>query len=108
VKKGCKQNKFDNCLYSWKSRENVYYILVHVDDLLVAGNDKELIKRLMESVGRRFEITNLGGVSHYFRIDIERDSNERFVISQPSCINSIVAEAGLEEAKTSKFPLDTG
>ena len=108
VKQGFKQNIIDNCLYSWKSESSVCHILIHVDDLLVTGNDVNTTKRLMESIGRSFEMTNLGGATHYLGIDIEQDRDGRFVISQPGYIDSIVTEAGLTEGKTSKFPLDTG
>ena len=62
----------------------------------------------MEEIGKSFEITNLGGAKHYLGIDITRDKEGRFGISQPAYIDSIIEEAGLTEAKTSKFPLDTG
>ena len=65
------------------------YVLIHVDDILVAGNNKESIKQLIDSIGKKFEITNLGGASHYLGIDIERDDNGRFLISQPSYIDSM-------------------
>ena len=108
IQQGFTQNITDNCLYSWKFRGSVCYILIHVDDLLVAGNNINDINKLMEAVGNRFEITNLGGVKHYLGIDIKRDKEGRFAISQSSYIDSIIEEAGLTEAKTSKFPLDTG
>jgi hypothetical protein len=105
---GCRQNQTDNCLYVWKHGNNVCYILIHVDDLLVAGNNKESTIRLMEAVGKKFELTNLGGASHFLGIDIEKDSEGRFMISQTGYIDSIIVAAGLENANKSKFPLDTG
>lgn len=105
---GFKQNQTDRCLYAWKKDGRICYVLIHVDDLLVAGNDQKLIEELMGLVGSKFEIKNLGGVKHYLGIDIERDSEGRFMISQPSYIAKIVQEAGLDDAKKSKFPLDTG
>jgi Reverse transcriptase (RNA-dependent DNA polymerase) len=108
VKQGCRQNEVDNCLYSRKLRGNVIYILIHVDDLLVAGSNEDDMEQLMKEIEKNFEMTNLGGASHYLGIDIEQDSDGRFFISQPAYIDSIVAEAGLENSKISKFPLDTG
>ena len=108
VKEGCVQNCVDNCLYSRKNGGNTSYIIIHVDDILIAGNNENDIKRMMKNVGKSFEITNLGGVKHYLGIDIERDRSGRFMISQPSYIDSIVEVAGLNNAKTSKFPMDTG
>jgi hypothetical protein len=97
-----------NSLYVWKHGNNVCYILIHVDDLLVTGNNKESTIGLMEAVGKKFELTNLGGASHFLGIDIEKDSDGKFMISQPGYIDSIIAAAGLENANKSKFPLDNG
>jgi hypothetical protein len=108
VTNGCIQNQTDRCLYIWKNNDKVCYILVHVDDLLAAGSDEQVINQIMEALGRRFETKNLGEAKHYLGIDIERDNNGRFLISQRLYIDKIVEEAGLTEAKISKFPLDTG
>ena len=105
---GCKQNSTDNCLYSWKEGDNVCYLLVHVDDILVAGNDETAMKNMMNFIGKRFDITNLGGARQYLGIDIQKDDGGRFMISQGKYIDEIVNEAGLKDAKVSKFPLDTG
>lgn len=75
--------------------------------MLISGNDEAYINQLMEAIGQQFEIKNLGGAKHYLGMDIERDNEGRFFISQHVYIDKIVQEAGLAEAKTSKFPLDT-
>jgi hypothetical protein len=75
--------------------------------LLVAGNDDNTTKRLMKSIGKEFEMTNLGGESHYLGIDIERDRKERFCISQPKYIDRIIAEVEQTNVKTSRFSMDT-
>ena len=105
---GCKKNQTDNCLYSWHDRGKTCYILVHVDDLLVAGNCLETMEKLMEFINKRFKITDLGGVKLYLGIEVTKDKFGRFVISQRNYIDSIIRTAGLEEAKISKFPMDPG
>lgn len=108
IANGFEQNQTDRCLYVKKEDGNICYLLIHVDDLLVAGNDETFIDRLMEEIGKRFEIKDLGGVKHYLGIDVHRDEKGRFLISQPLYIKEIIKEAGLEEAKTSKYPVDSG
>lgn len=107
VSNGCKQNPTDKCLYVKKVNFDVCYILIHVDDILVATNKASFMNDLMKNVSRNFDIKNLGGVKTYLGIDIERD-NGKFVISQSSYIDSIIEEAKLADGKISKFPLDTG
>lgn len=104
---GCEQNDTDKCLYVKKRSGKVMYVLIHVDDILVAYDDKHMMDQTMENIGKRFKMKNLGEVKHYLGINIE-SSDGKFFISQPQYIDRIVEEAGLREAKTSKFPVDTG
>jgi transposase InsO family protein len=104
---GYKQNETDKCLYVKKQGGSTCYLLIHVDDILAASDDNKLLQEMEDYIGKCFELKNLGGVKHFLGIDIERLGG-KFFISQPLYIDAIVEEAGLEEAKTSKFPVDTG
>lgn len=104
---GCKQNQTDKCLYVRKQDGKVCYLIIHVDDILVATNSQQLEHQIMGSIAKKFELKNLGGVKHYLGIDIER-LDGKFFISQPRYIDTIVEAASLEDAKISKHPLDTG
>lgn len=108
TKIGFNQNSTDNCLYVWKQHGDIVYILVHVDDMLVTGSSDSVTAKLMLAVGECFEITNLGGVTHYLGIDVARDNNGKFEISQSRYIDKIIEETGLTNAKPAKYPLNTG
>ena len=108
IKNGCKQSETDKCLYSLTSGGEVSYVLIHVDDLLVASSSEQHGDELMCSVGKDFELKNLGEVKQYLGINIRKDDAGNFVISQSDYIEKIIEAAGLGEAKISKFPLDTG
>lgn len=103
---GCKQNQTDKCLYIRKQDGKTLYLIIHVDDILVATNSPELENQVMGSIGKEFELKNLGGVKHYLGIDIEHQDG-KFYISQSQYIDTIVEAAGQQHAKTSKHPLDT-
>lgn len=45
-KAGAKQSDYDQCLFSIKDRQEECYILVHVDDILVATNSKRLLDKV--------------------------------------------------------------
>lgn len=107
TKNGCKQNESDACLYVKKNGEKVMYILIHVDDMLAATNDDEMLNKTIWEIGKKFEVKNLGGVKHFLGIDVEK-SEGKFFISQPQYIDLIAEEAGLTNAKKSEYPLDPG
>jgi hypothetical protein len=102
------RNEFDKCLYIRETNNNTTYVLVHVDDLLVAGSNEDELKGIMNNIGKEFELKDLGTIKHYLGIDVEKDPEGNFLISQGKYIDKIVEAANLEEGKTSKFPMDVG
>jgi Reverse transcriptase (RNA-dependent DNA polymerase) len=102
------QCETDHCLYTLKSDLNVCYLLVHVDDVLVASDCESTMDNVMKSISKTFKLEDLGPVKHFLSIDIERNSEGNFMLPQPNYIDKIVACAKLTEAKDSKYPVDTG
>ena len=108
VKRGCVQNETDHCLYLFTSGGDVVHLLVHVDDILTATNNVKTLEILMKAIGEDFEIKYMGEAKEYLSIDLERDENNHFLISQSKFIQSIIDAAGMTNAKASKYPMDTG
>lgn len=108
LKYGCVQSQYDQCLYSLFQGESKLYLIMHVDDLLVAYNDRKQLELVINGIKSHFELKDLGRVHHYLGINIERDEEGKFCISQPQYIDKIVTEANLENAKMSKYPVDPG
>lgn len=108
VRNGCCQSKTDKCLYFLERNSGVVKLLVHVDDMLVAYNDESLMKNLMRNVGEAFEMKDLGQVKHFLEIDVTRNNEGHYEISQSRYIDKILKETGLTDAKESKYPLDLG
>lgn len=108
VKNGCEQNKTDNCLYSLTSGEDVVHLLIHVDDIVAATNNLKRLNDLMSSIGKDFELKDLGEVKDFLGIMTQRDKEGNYYISQPDYIAKIIEAAKLTEGKSSKFPMDTG
>jgi Reverse transcriptase (RNA-dependent DNA polymerase) len=105
---GCKQNETDNCLYSLTSEGNVVHLLIHVDDILAATDNEKFLDDLMTEVGKDFEMKCLGETKNYLGIELHRDEDGNFSISQPAYINAIIEAAKMKDAKSLKFPMDTG
>lgn len=102
------QSDIDKCLYVLRERNTVCYLLVHVDDILLVSNDAEFIQITSKNIGIQFEIKDLGNVKHYLGIDVTKDKDGNFLLSQAQYIKKIIESSNLCDAKTSKFPLDQG
>jgi hypothetical protein len=107
VENGCTQGKVDKCLYVKREGDKECYILIHVDDIIIASTDETFQKQLMEEVGKNFKIKCLGNISYYLGIEVSKDGSD-YYISQASYIDKIINESNLTEAKSSSYPVDKG
>ena len=50
-------------------------IAIYIDDILIFRNNNKKIKRVQDSLAKRFKMTDLSKISHYLRmkIDIEKE-----------------------------------
>lgn len=103
-----KQNEVDKCLYALSEHGKVCYLLIHVDDMVFVGNDENFLMLLAAQLGKKFEMKCLGNVRHYLGIDINKDDDGNYTMSQRNYIEKIIEAAGLSDAKPSKVPLDPG
>ena len=87
---GFKQSELDKCLYSMKKGNDTCYMIVHVDDILVASNNEKLVEQFKNHIASLFEVKDMGSVKHFLGIDVKRDKNGNFHISQKQYIEKIV------------------
>ncbi|KAH9698403.1 hypothetical protein KPL71_024000 [Citrus sinensis] len=68
------RNKFDHCVYFRKLQERSFiYLLLYVDDMLIASKNKDEIEKLKTQLNQEFEIKDLGEVKKILGMEICRD-----------------------------------
>lgn len=102
------QCEVDKCLYVLREQGKICYLLVHVDDIILISNNNQFLQSQATKIGKKFEVKDLGNVKHYLGIDVSKDLHGNFMLSQSQYIDKIIEEAGLCDAKPSKFPVDVG
>ena len=105
---GFEQSKHDECLFIHKSKADTCYAIVHVDDMIFSSHSESLINSKIMSLNKHFELKCLGNVQNYLGIEVSRDKNGIFAISQTNYIQKVSSEFGLEDSKGSKYPLAPG
>jgi hypothetical protein len=96
----------DPSLFTLINKTTNVYLLVYVDDILIAGADKAMVSNIKEELLTRFEGRDLGEITSFLGINITRDRQSRTIkIDQSGMIESIVQQFGLDEAKTKTTPL---
>ena len=69
---GFTRSNADQCLYSRFHENKWMYILAFVDDLLIIHEDDNEIVKIGRLLNDEFEIKDLGDVTYYLGIQIER------------------------------------
>ena len=56
-----KRSNYDSCVYLKKNHDgSLVYLLLYVDDMLIAAKDKGEIRKMKAQLGKEFEMKDLG------------------------------------------------
>ena len=105
---GFVQSIADPCLYIKVDDTNIVYLIIYVDDFLIAAKDIKLIDQVADFLRQKFQLKDLGILSYYLGMEIRRNADGIFCIKQSTYIQSILNRFGVQDAKTSRVPLDQG
>ena len=111
LERGFKQSMLDPCLFMKKDM----ICLIYVDDTIITGPDEQAIENLIKSLGvteeeqvHTFQLRDEGEVGAFLGIQIERNKNDTFHLTQLGLTNKVLATAGMENSKaTVKTPAAT-
>ena len=97
----------DACVY-FKHLKNGYwvYLLLYVDDMLIASKDKAEIDRLKSKLKAEFEMKDLGEARKILGMEIHRDRKLGLLrLSQKEYIQKVLARFSMEGAKAISTPM---
>lgn len=80
-------------------------MLVYVDDILVTGNDQNLITSVKTFLGQRFKVKDLGPLKYILGIEAAR-SSKCIYLHQRKYTLDILQDTGLINTRSSKIPME--
>ena len=63
----------DHCVYNTRSKDKFVILSLYVDDILIAGKDKECVNDIKAWLSSNFEMKDMGEVSYILGVKISRD-----------------------------------
>ncbi|KAH9669014.1 hypothetical protein KPL70_021617 [Citrus sinensis] len=107
VSKGYHRSRYDSCVYFGGSDQGgVAYLLLYVDDMLIASKDKSEIERLKNLLKVEFEMKDLGNPKRILGMDIIRDrSAGTLFLSQEKYIKKVLERFKMQDCKPVQTPL---
>ena len=93
----------DYCLYIKKYSNAVSYVLIWVDDILVASSNMNVMNNLKMLLHNKFKMVDLGKLDWFLGIElhIENDCNK---MCQTQYLRNVLKRFGMELCKPSHTP----
>ena len=104
---GFQKSAYDNCVYIMvKEGKTVAFLVLYVDDMLVAAATLTEVQEIKESLKNRFEMKDLGEARRILGIDILRDRKEgRLYLKQADYIKRVVSRFKMQDSTEKSVPI---
>eukprot|EP00253_Pinus_taeda_P018932 PITA_18932 len=105
-------NEFDKCegestVYIKEKDGKILIVVLYVDDVIFTSNDDQLIKNFKSVMKEEFEMTDMGFLRYFLRIEV--DQNEKGIfISQARYVNQVLSRFNMQECKATITPTVMG
>ena len=106
---GFKENTVDRCIYLKVSGSKIIFLILYVDDILLATNDLGLLFETKNFLSKNFEMKDMGEASYVIGIEIFRDRSQGLLgLSQKAYINRVLERFNMDKCSASVVPIQKG
>ena len=108
---GFKKCSSDHCMYTWNGTGNtgMVYLLVYVDDLIIATKDLETLQTVKQHLKDQFDVTDMGELKFFLGIQITRNRTERTLqLHQHHHTIRLLNAFGMQDSKPVSTPMEPG
>ena len=103
---GFKENTIDRCIYLKVSGSKFIFLILYVDDILLATNDLGLLHETKKFLSKNLEMKYMGEASYVIGIEIFRDRSQGLLrLSQKTYINKVLEKFKMEKCPISVVPI---
>ncbi|XP_071725985.1 uncharacterized mitochondrial protein AtMg00810-like [Rutidosis leptorrhynchoides] len=103
---GFKHSKCDHSLFVYHGGKETAYLLLYVDDIILVTSSDKLRRSLMVLLDKEFAMKDLGQLSSFLGISVERNRQSLF-LNQKAYAMDIIERAGLSQSNPAATPVDT-
>jgi hypothetical protein len=109
VRLGFTRSKDDHCVYFKLIGDHLIYLVLYVDDMLLIGNNKEIIQDVKNQLSSKFDMKDLGDANFILGMEIKRDWEKRKLwLNQRKYVETILQRFNMHEFKLVKVPIPVG
>ena len=99
----------ESCIYKKVSGSSVAFLILYVDDILLIGNNVELLESIKGYLNKSFSMKDLGEAAYILGIKIYRDRSKRLIgLSQSTYLDKVLKRFKMEQSKKGFLPVLQG
>jgi hypothetical protein len=102
---GYKQCNGDHTIFYRHSGRRITILAVYVDDIIITGDDETEIRQVKDSLGKQFEVKDLGQLRYFLGIEIAR-SPKGILLSQRKYVLDLLSETHMLGCRSASTPID--
>jgi hypothetical protein len=103
---GFVRSRVDHCVYSKQVGNHFIYVLSYVDDMLLVGNNMDVIKEVKSQLSSKFDMKDLGAANFNLGMEIKRDhANKKLWLNQRKYVEVILQRINMQGSKLIKVPI---
>jgi len=99
-------SKGDTSLFYYNKGKFSMFILVYVDDIIVACSSPEATKALLSNLQKDFALKDLGDLHYFLGIEVKRTQDD-LVLSQQRYETDVLSRSGMSKCKAIDTPLSS-
>ncbi|WVZ00077.1 hypothetical protein V8G54_026146 [Vigna mungo] len=106
IKLNFKRCNYDDCVYTLNHDGEMLYLLLYVDDILIASSDRGMIGETKARLADAFEMKELGEARRILGIDIKKDKpGGNLFLSQECYLQKVISRYRMAESKMASTPV---
>jgi histone deacetylase 1/2 len=104
VSMGFKASKADTSLFYFRKGSLTMFVLVYVDDIIVASSSTQATRALFSNLQKDFALKDLGDLHYFLGLEVKRHS-DALILSQARYAQDVLARSGMTNCKPVDTPL---
>ena len=106
---GFVENKVDQCIYCKVSGRKFIFLILYVDDILLASSDLGLLHETKRMLSKNFDMKDLGEASFVLGIEIHKNRSRGLLgLSQRAYVDRILERFNMQQCKPGIAPVCKG
>ncbi|KAL4351255.1 hypothetical protein GQ457_06G019360 [Hibiscus cannabinus] len=103
------ENIMDQCIYQKVSGSKICFLILYVDDILLATNYRGMLHEVKQFLSKNFDMKDMGDASYVIVIKIHRDRHKGVLgLSQETYINKVLERFRMKDCSPSVAPIVKG